>query len=152
MKKIILGLFLMLGAVSFSAPKYVNTTRLENAGYEITADDADLFSFGKATQEAGISVAFYPVTDANMTAKYVSEGVKASAPDEVKFISSIENKRAYVLKFKDGEIYTYNFVPKKQKSKDCHISVLYMTDKDLSGANLNKIVDSSLNEAESFLK
>jgi len=27
-----------------------------------------------------------------------------------------------------------------------------MTDKDLSGANLNKIVDSSLNEAESFLK
>ena len=36
MKKIILGLFLMLGAVSFSAPKYVNTTKLENAGYEIT--------------------------------------------------------------------------------------------------------------------
>ena len=90
MKKIILGLFLMLGAVSFSAPKYVNTTKLENAGYEITGDDADLFSFGKATQEAGISVAFYPVTDANMTAKYISEGVKASAPDEVKFISSIE--------------------------------------------------------------
>ena len=115
MKKIILGLFLMLGAVSFSAPKYVNTTKLENAGYEITGDDADLFSFGKATQEAGISVAFYPVTDANMTAKYISEGVKASAPDEVKFISSIENKRAYVLKFKDGEVYTYNFVPKKPK-------------------------------------
>ena len=29
MKKIILGLFLMLGAVSFSAPKYVNTSKLE---------------------------------------------------------------------------------------------------------------------------
>ena len=152
MKKIILGLFLMFGVVSFAAPKYVNTSKLENAGYEITADDADLFSFGKATQEAGISVAFYPVTDANMTAKYVSEGVKASAPDEVKFISSIENKRAYVLKFRDGEIYTYNFVPKKQKSKDCHISVLDMTDKDLSGANLDKAINSSINEAESFLK
>ena len=61
MKKIILGLFLMFGVVSFAAPKYVNTSKLENAGYEITADDADLFSFGKATQEAGISVAFYPV-------------------------------------------------------------------------------------------
>ena len=153
MKKIILGLFLMLGAVSFSAPKYVNTSKLENAGYEITADDADLFSFGKATQEAGISVAFYPVTDANMTSKYLSEGVKASAPDEVKFISSSENKRAYILKYKDtGEIFTYNFVPKKPKSKFCHISVLYMTDRDLSGADLNKVVDSSLNEAESFLK
>ena len=150
MKKIILGLFLMLGAVSFSAPKYVNTTKLENAGYEITGDDADLFSFGKATQEAGISVAFYPVTDAD--SKAISDAVKTSAPDEVKFISSLENKRAHVLKFKDGEVYTYNFVPKKQKSKDCHISVLYMTDKDLSGASLNKAVDSSINEAESFLK
>ena len=138
MKKILLGLFLILGAVSFAAPKYVNTSKLENAGYEVTADDADLFSFGKATQEAARSGAFYPV--------------KASAPDEVKFISSIENKRAYVLKFKDGEVYTYNFVPKKPKSKACHISVLYMTDKDLSGENLNKVVESSLNEAESFLK
>ena len=152
MKKILLGLFLILGAVSLAAPKYVNTSKLENAGYEVTADDADLFSFGKATQEAAISVAFYPVTDEKITAKYISEGVKASAPDEVKFISSIENKRAYVLKFKDGEVYTYNFVPKKPKSKACHISVLYMTEKDLSGENLNKVVESSLNEAESFLK
>ena len=152
MKKILLGLFLMLGAVSLAAPKYVNTSKLENAGYEVTADDADLFSFGKAMQEVAISVAFYPVTDEKITAKYISEGVKASAPDEVKFISSIENKRAYVLKFKDGEVYTYNFVPKKQKVKDCHISVLYITDKNLSGENLNKVAESSLNEAESFLK
>ena len=152
MKKFILGLFLILWVVSFAVPKYVNTSKLENVGYEVTADDADLFSFGKATQEAAISVAFYPVTDEKITAKYISEGVKASAPDEVKFISSIENKRAYVLKFKDREVYTYNFVPKKPKSKACHIAVLYMTDKDLSGENLNKVVESSLNEAESFLK
>ena len=150
MKKIILGLFLMLGVASFAVPKYVNTTKLQSAGYEITTDDEDLFSFGKATQEAGISVAFYPMP--KETPKGISEAVKNSAPDGVKFISSLENKRAYVLKFKDGEVYTYNFVPKKQKSKDCHISVLYMTDKDLSGASLNKAVDSSVNEAESFLK
>ena len=150
MKKIILGLFLMLGVASFAVPKYVNTTKLQSAGYEITTDDEDLFSFGKATQEAGISVAFYPMP--KETSKAISDAVKNSAPDGVKFISSLENKRAHVLKFKDGEVYTYNFVPKKQKSKDCHISVLYMTDKDLSGANLNKAVDSSINEAESFLK
>ena len=41
---------------------------------------------------------------------------------------------------------------KNQKIKACHISVLYMTDKDLSGANLDKAVNSVLNEAESFLK
>lgn len=45
-----------------------------------------------------------------------------------------------------------NFVPKKQKVKDYHISVLYITDKNLSGASLDKVVDNVLNEAESFLK
>ena len=48
--------------------------------------------------------------------------------------------------------YTYNFVPKKQKVKNYHISVLYITDKNLSGASLDKVVDNVLNEAESFLK
>ena len=150
MKKILLGLFLILGTVSFAVPKYVNTTKLQNVGYEITTDDEDIFSYGKATKEAGISIALYPVTDTD--SKAISDAVKTSAPDEVKFISSLENKRAYVNKFKDGELYTYNFVPKKQKVKSCHISVLYMTDKDLSGANLDKAVNSVLNEAESFLK
>ena len=153
MKKFILGLFLILGVVSFAVPKYINTTKLQSAGYEVTGDDEDIFSIGKVGSTEVISVAYYPIeSNEKMTAKDVSEGVKASAPDEVKFISSIENKRAYVLKFKDGEVYTYNFVPKKPKSKDCHISVLYMTDKDLSGGNLDKAINSSINEAESFLK
>ena len=62
-------------------------------------------------------------------------------------------KRAYILKFAMADKgYTYNFVPKKQKVKDYHISVLYITDKNLSGASLDKVVDNVLNEAESFLK
>lgn len=151
MKKFILGLFLILGAISFAAPKYINTSKLENTGYEITADDEDIFSIGKATDIEAVSILFYPMPD--KTSKEVSEAVKNSAPDEVKFISSSENKRAYILKYKDtGEIFTYNFVPKKPKSKSCHISVLYMTSKDLSGTDLDKAIDSSLNEAESFLK
>ena len=151
MKRIILGLFLILGVVSFAVPKYINTSKLENTGYEITADDEDIFSIGKVSDVEAISISFYPVPD--KTSKEVSDAVKSSAPDEVKFISSNENKRAYILKYKDtGEIFTYNFVPKKPKSKSCHISVLYMTDKDLSGADLNKVIDNSINEAESFLK
>lgn len=150
MKKFILGLFLILGAVSFAVPNYVNTTKIKSAGYEITTDDEDIFSYAKATKEVGISIALYPVTDTDSMA--ISDAVKTSAPDEVKFISTLENKRAYVNKFKDGELYTYNFVPKKQKIKSCHISVLYTTDKDLSGANLDNAVNSVLNEAESFLK
>ena len=151
MKKIILTLFLILGLSSFAAPKFVDTDKLQNVGYQITADDEDIFSIGKVTDVEAISILFYPMPD--KTSKEVSDAVKSSAPDEVKFISSSENKRAYILKFAMADKgYTYNFVPKKQKSKDCHISVLYMTDKDLSGADLNKVVDSSLNEAESFLK
>ena len=150
MKKFILGLFLILGAVSFAVPNYINTTKIKSAGYEITTDDEDIFSYAKATKEVGISIALYPVTDTD--SKAISDAVKTSAPDEVKFISTLENKRAYVNKFKDGELYTYNFVPKKQKIKSCHISVLYTTDKDLSGANLDNAVNSVLNEAESFLK
>ena len=150
MKKIILGLFLILGALSFAIPNYVNTTKIKSAGYEITTDDKDIFGLGKVTQEAAISVAIYPF--GNNTPQSIADAVKATAPAEVKFLASLTNNRAYVNKYKDGEIYTYNFVPKKQKSKSCHISVLYTTEKNLSGAALNKAVDSSLNEVESLLK
>ena len=150
MKKIILGLFLILGAISFAIPNYINTTKIKSAGYEITTDDKNIFGLGKVTQEAAISVAIYPF--GNNTPQSIADAVKATAPAEVKFLASLANNRAYVNKYKDGEIYTYNFVPKKQKSKSCHISVLYTTEKNLSGAALNKAVDSSLNEVESLLK
>ena len=150
MKKIILGLFLILGVISFAIPKNLDANKLKKAGYEITTDDVNIFGIGKVTQEASISVAFYPF--ANDTPQLIADAVKTTAPAEVKFLASLANNRAYVNKYKDGEIYTYNFVPKKQKSKSCHISVLYTTEKNLSGAALNKAVDSTLNEVENFLK
>ena len=150
MKKIILGLFLILGALSFASPSFVDVNKIKQNSYEIRDDEDDFFTFVKSTDEAGISVAFHIIEDVN--SKDVSDSVKRLAPSSQKFLNSINNKRAYVNKFKDGEVYTYNFVPKKQKVKSCHISVLYMTDKDLSGANLDKAVNSVLNEAESFFK
>ena len=150
MKKIILGLFLILGAISFAVPNYVNTTKIKSAGYEITTDDVNIFGIGKVTQEASISVAFYPF--ANDTSQSIADAVKATAPADVKFLASVQNNRAYVNKFRYLDIYTYNFVPKKQKVKDCHISVLYMTKENLSGEKLNKIIDKILNDAESVLK
>ena len=38
MKKFILGLFLILGALSFAAPKYVNTDKITQLGYKIDND------------------------------------------------------------------------------------------------------------------
>ena len=150
MKKIILGLFLILGAISFAVPNYVNTTKIKSASYEITTDDVNIFGIGKVTQEASISVAFYPF--ANDTSQSIADAVKATAPADVKFLASVQNNRAYVNKFRYLDVYTYNFVPKKQKVKDCHISVLYTTEKNLSGTALNKVIDSTLNEVENLLK
>ena len=38
MKKIVLGLFLILGAVSFAVPDFVNLKKIKDAGYTINKD------------------------------------------------------------------------------------------------------------------
>ena len=152
MKKIILGLFLILGALSFASPSFVDVNKIKQNSYEIRDDEDDFFTFVKSTDEAGISVAFNVIEDTN--SKEVSEMIKSTAPDSQKFLSSINNKRAYVNKFADNENggFTYSFVAKNTKIKDCYISILYATDIELSNTELNNAVDKVLNEVESYLK
>jgi len=49
MKKILLGLFLILGIVSFALPKYVSPEKIKSSGYEVT-DEGD-FGFRIARQK-----------------------------------------------------------------------------------------------------
>ncbi|ALQ35025.1 hypothetical protein [Fusobacterium hwasookii] len=153
MKKFLLGLFLILGVVSFAVPKYVDKAKLQKNSYEIMQDETDIFLFGKATEDVGLTVGFYNIKESNDMAKKISEEVKVGAPADQKFISSRENKRAYVNKFKsnDGN-YTYSIVAKKTKVKNCYISILYVTTKDFKDNELDKVVDKTLNEVESYLK
>ena len=153
MKKFLLGLFLILGVVSFAVPKYVDKAKLQKNSYEIMQDETDIFLFGKATEDVGLTVGFYNIKESNDMAKKISEEVKVGAPADQKFISSRENKRAYVNKFKsnDGN-YTYSIVAKKTKVKNCYISILYVTTKDFKDNELDKVVDKTLNEVESFIK
>ena len=153
MKKFLLGLFLILGVVSFAVPKYVDKAKLQKNSYEIMQDETDIFLFGKATEDVGLTVGFYNIKESNDMAKKISEEVKVGAPADQKFISSRENKRAYVNKFKsnDGN-YTYSIVAKKTKIKNCYISILYITAKDFKDIELDKVVDKTLNEVESYLK
>ena len=153
MKKFLLGLFLILGVVSFAVPKYVDKAKLQKNSYEIMQDETDIFLFGKATEDVGLTVGFYNIKESNDLAKKISEEVKVGAPADQKFISSRENKRAYVNKFKsnDGN-YTYSIVAKKTKVKNCYISILYVTTKDFKDNELDKVVDKTLNEVESYLK
>ena len=151
MKKIILGLFLILGAMSFALPKNLDVNKVKKAGYEIARDEDSAVILGKATDDAGITVALFL---GNVNAKGVSDSIKATAPKSQKFLSSRETKKAYISKYKDTEYngFTYSFVAKNSKSKDTVISVLYMTDKELKDADLDKAIDKTINEIESFLK
>lgn len=151
MKKIILGLFLILGAMSFALPKNLDVNKVKKAGYEIARDEDSAVILGKATDDAGITVALFL---GNVNAKGVSDSIKATAPKNQKFLSSRETKKAYISKYKDTEYngFTYSFVAKNSKSKDTVISFLYMTDKELKDADLDKVADKTINEIESFLK
>ena len=151
MKKIILGLFLILGAMSFAVPKNLDADKVKKAGYEISRDEDSAVIFGKSTQNAGITVALFI---GDTSAKDVNDSIKATAPKSQKFLSSRETKKAYISKYKDTEYngFTYSFVAKNSKSKGTVISVLYMTDKELKDADLDKAVDKTINEIESFLK
>ena len=151
MKKIILGLFLILGAMSFAVPKNLDANKVKKAGYEISRDEDSAVIFGKSTQNAGITVALFI---GDTSAKDVNDSIKATAPKSQKFLSSRETKKAYISKYKDNEYngFTYSFVAKNSKSKGTVISVLYMTDKELKDADLDKAIDKTINEIESFLK
>ena len=151
MKKIILGLFLILGAMSFALPKNLDVNKVKKAGYEIARDEDSAVILGKATDDAGITVALFL---GNVNAKGVSDSIKATAPKNQKFLSSRETKKAYISKYKDTEYngFSYSIVAKNSKSKDTVISFLYMTDKELKDADLDKAIDKTINEIESFLK
>ena len=151
MKKIILGLFLILGAMSFALPKNLDADKVKKAGYEISRDEDSAVIFGKSTQNAGITVALFI---GDTSAKDVNDSIKATAPKNQKFLSSRETKKAYISKYKDTEYngFSYSIVAKNSKSKDTVISFLYMTDKELKDADLDKVADKTINEIESFLK
>ena len=56
MKKIILGLFLILGAVSFTMPNFINTTKLQKAGYNIVEDSETVLTIADTNVVDGDSI------------------------------------------------------------------------------------------------
>jgi len=135
----------------YALPKNLDANKLKKAGYEVVRDEDSAVIFGKSTDDAGITVALF-IGDVN--AKGVNDSIKATAPKNQKFLSSKETKRAYISKYKDTQYngFTYSVVAKNSKSKGTVISFLYMTDKELKDADLDKAIDKTVNEIESFLK
>lgn len=154
MKKILLGLFLILGVVSFALPNYVSKEKIRNSGYEITDEEEFGFRIARQKNNGDATVILYYLDYPEVSsAKQLSEMSVKTAPEEFKFLGSTENKKAYINKFVSPEGKgVYSFVGKKYKIKDCYIVIMHSTSKQLSNSELTKAVDTLLDEAESFLK
>ena len=153
MKKLILGLFLILGAVSFTMPNFINTTKLQKAGYTIIEDSETVLTIADTNVVDGdpILVASFYLSD--MSPKELSDAIKAEAQQQdAKFVASFDNNRAYVNEFKHVDFYSFTIVPKKQKVNKYHIYVTYMSPKKLSKEDINKVIDATLNKAEGLIK
>lgn len=154
MKKILLGLFLILGVVSFALPNYVSEEKIRNFGYVITNEEEFGFRIARQKNNGDATVILYYLDYPEVSsAKQLSEMSVKTAPEEFKFLGSTENKKAYINKFVSPEDKgVYSFVGKKSKIKNCYIVVMHSTNKQLSNSELTKAVDTLLDEAESFLK
>jgi len=152
-KKLILGLFLILGAVSFTMPNFINTTKLQNSGYTIMEDSENILTIAGADIVDGDSILAVSFYLSDMSPKELSDAIKAEAQQQdAKFVASFDNNRAYVNEFKHVDFYSFTIVPKKQKINKYHIYVTYMSPKKLSKEDINKVIDATLNEAEGLIK
>ncbi len=153
MKKIILGLFLILGAVSFAMPSFINTTKVQKSGYSIIEDSETALTIAGADIVDGDSILVASFYLSDMSPKELSDAIKAEAQQQDgKFVASFDNNRAYVNEFKHVDFYSFTIVPKKQKINKYHIYVTYMSPKKLSKEDINKVIDATLNEAEGLIK
>ena len=153
MKKIILGLFLILGAVSFAVPNFINTTKLQKAGYNIVEDSETVLTIADTNVVNGDSILAVSFYLSDMSPKELSDAIKAEAQQQdAKFVASFDNNRAYVNEFKHVDFYSFTIVPKKQKINKYHIYVTYMSPKKLSKEDINKVINATLNEAEGLIK
>ena len=153
MKKIILGLFLILGAVSFAMPSFINTTKVQKSGYSIIEDSETALTIAGADIVDGDSILVASFYLSDMSPKELSDAIKAEAQQQdAKFVASFDNNRAYVNEFKHVDFYSFTIVPKKQKINKYHIYVTYMSPKKLSKEEINKVINATLNEAEGLIK
>jgi hypothetical protein len=152
-KKLILGLFLILGAVSFTMPNFINTTKLQKAGYTIIEDSETVLTIADTDVVDGDSILVASFYLSDMSPKELSDAIKAEAQQQdAKFVASFDNNRAYVNEFQHVDFYSFTIVPKKQKINKYHIYVTYMSPKKLSKEDINKVIDATLNKAEGLIK
>jgi len=152
-KKLILGLFLILGAVSFTMPNFINTTKLQKAGYTIIEDSETVLTIADTDVVDGDSILVASFYLSDMSPKELSDAIKAEAQQQdAKFVASFDNNRAYVNEFQNADFYSYVVVPKKQKLGKYKIYATYARVKKVEKNAIKPAVKFIIEQAEGLTK
>ena len=157
MKKILLGLLLILGTVSFAAPSRVNITKIKQDGHMEVMNNDNTYSFGELINEKSLLVVTYYVGDLGSGGvKGVSESLKnEQLNSQVKYIGSGESEAGYIHKLYAPEqgYYFYIVIGKNQKIKNYVVTGIFQTTEDVSSKNdLKDIINITVQEGEKYLK
>jgi len=155
MKKILLGLFLILGAISFAAPSHVNVAKIQNdGGNTVILDGSDAFAFGKLIDQSSVLAVTYYV--GNKDVKILSEQIKnEQLVDGIDYVGSGESEAGYVHKLyapKEG-VYFYVVIAKRQKIQNYIITAILQTPEEYSSkSDLKGVISLAIKEGEKYLK
>jgi len=154
MKKIILGLFLMLGLISFAAPSHINTAKVKQDGNIVMLDDSYIFSFERPVAQSSELGVTYHI--GNKDPKILSEKIKNEhLVDGIDYVDSGESEVGYVHKLyapQEG-LYFYIVIAKRQKIKNYIITAILQTPEEYSSKDdLKGVIASAVKEGEKYLK
>ena len=156
MKKILLFLFLVLGVFSFSAPSYVDLNKIQRDGYQIDVNDNESLAFSQEGSEMNLVVTMYFTNDGNPQTLRVAFKTMFAPAFGLEYTDEIQSNRAYIQKSfgknRNGIIYGYNIVPKRQKRKGCFLNVFLISSQELPDKILEEAENTILNEIESYIK
>ena len=157
MKKILLVLFLMLGAVSLAAPSRVNVAKIQNDGGIVLIDKSNAYSFIKLIDENSLLAVTYYVGELEKGGiKTVSESLKnQQLANGIEYISSGETETGYIHKLYAVEqgYYFYIVIGKNQKIKNYVVTGILQTAEEYSSKNdLKAIIELAVKEGERYLK
>ena len=152
MKKIGLGLFLMMSMATFSAPNFVDVNRIRKDGYTIYQDIDSTFAFMQETKEMKVAVTLYFSDEGSP--KAVKDIFKKVAPSNLKLLGEMENSRAYIQKFYESSTgkYMYNIVAKREKVKGCYVTALLTVNGEVSEKKLSRMTDIVITNVEQYLR
>ena len=156
MKKILLFLFLILGVYSFSAPSYVDLNKIQRDGYQIDVNDNESLAFSQEGSEMNLVVTMYFTNDGNPQTLRVAFKTMFAPAFGLEYTDEIQSNRAYIQKSfgenRNGIIYGYNIVPKRQKRKGCFLNVFLISSQELPDKILEEAANTILSEIESYIK